>query len=201
MSRIQNLASRPKRTLGALAVVLAAVGITVGSGANFTATSQSPNTSVFATGVLSVDNASGSPVLNTGPMAPGDTKSGTLLVSNSGTVPGYFNVKQTLSDPSSPLASAMRLTILDCGDVPDDVAPHCVTGAKTVYDGSVSTGTLGNFTPQFALNIAGASTQKWAAKEKHLFKFVVDLPNKSSANDDPLQGKTVSATYDWTATT
>ena len=37
-----RLAAHPRRTLGALAVVLAAIGITVGSGANFTASAANP---------------------------------------------------------------------------------------------------------------------------------------------------------------
>ena len=51
MTRLHRLAAHPRRTLGALAVVLAAVGITVGSGANFTASAANPG-NAFTTGTL-----------------------------------------------------------------------------------------------------------------------------------------------------
>jgi len=53
LSRISVLAARPRHTLGALAVVLAAVGVAVGSGANFTAHVASAG-NTFSAGTLSI---------------------------------------------------------------------------------------------------------------------------------------------------
>jgi hypothetical protein len=56
VSRLSALAAHPRRTVGALAVVLAAVGVTVGSGANFTANAANP-ANTFTAGTLSIDNS------------------------------------------------------------------------------------------------------------------------------------------------
>ena len=56
MNRLHALASRPKRTLGALVVVLAAVGVAVGSGANFTAQTANPS-NTFSAGTLTMSNS------------------------------------------------------------------------------------------------------------------------------------------------
>ena len=42
MTRLHALVAHPRRTLGALAIVLTAIGITVGSGASFTASAANP---------------------------------------------------------------------------------------------------------------------------------------------------------------
>ena len=60
VSRLSALAAHPRRTIGALAVVLAAVGITVGSGANFTAHSANP-ANTFTAGTLAIGNSAGAP--------------------------------------------------------------------------------------------------------------------------------------------
>ena len=63
MTRLHALAAHPRRTLAALAVVLAAVGITVGSGANFTASAANPG-NVFTNGTLLIGQSSSSALLN-----------------------------------------------------------------------------------------------------------------------------------------
>ena len=50
------LLDRPRRTLAALATVLAAAGLTVASGADFTATSANP-LNTFTTGTLTISNS------------------------------------------------------------------------------------------------------------------------------------------------
>lgn len=59
MSRIGHLVSRPRRTIAALATVLAAAGVAVGSGALFAARSANPG-DAFATGTLTMSNSSDS---------------------------------------------------------------------------------------------------------------------------------------------
>ena len=44
MNRVQALAAKPKRTIGVLALALAAIGVAVGSGANFSAQSATRRT-------------------------------------------------------------------------------------------------------------------------------------------------------------
>ena len=71
MTRLHRLAAHPRRTLGALAVVLAAVGITVGSGANFTASAANPG-NAFSTGTLVIANSPSTALLTMSGMKPGD---------------------------------------------------------------------------------------------------------------------------------
>ena len=97
MSRLSALAAHPRRTVGALAVVLAAVGITVGSGANFTAHSANPS-NTFTAGTLSIDNSRGNgssatAILTAPNLKPGDSAPGTVDIQNSGSVAGNFTLK------------------------------------------------------------------------------------------------------------
>jgi hypothetical protein len=66
-----SLAAHPRRTLGTLAVVLVAVGITVGSGASFTASAANPG-NIFATGTLSIGNSPSTALFNATGLKPGD---------------------------------------------------------------------------------------------------------------------------------
>ena len=196
MSRIQSLASRPKRTLGALAVVLAAVGITVGSGANFTA-SQANAGNVFTTGSLSVGDSASGAFMETGLMVPGNTRTGTVDISNTGDVPGNFGYTQTIAPGSSAaLAAVLKERVLDCGIVDATHNPDCVTGASEVYpNGGPTTNLPSNF---------GGSLGTWAKGETHRFKFIVSLPqatgNKDASNN-PLEGQTVTVDLGWSAAT
>ena len=72
MTRLHRLAAHPRRTLGALAVVLAAVGITVGSGANFTASAANPG-NAFTTGTLVIANSPSTAILSATGLKPGDS--------------------------------------------------------------------------------------------------------------------------------
>ena len=104
MSRLSALAAHPRRTLGALAVVLAAGGITVGSGANFTAHAANP-ANTFTAGTLTIGSTASSALFNAQNLKPGDTVSGTVDIANTGSLPGTF----TLSTSRSPLRSLLPL--------------------------------------------------------------------------------------------
>src|SRR5688572_4546479 len=72
MSRIRFAVRRPRRVLAALATVLAATGLTVASGADFTARSANPS-NTFTTGTLSVSNSrAGAAILSASGLKPGD---------------------------------------------------------------------------------------------------------------------------------
>ena len=77
MSRLSALAAHPRRTVGALAVVLAAVGITVGSGANFTAHAANP-ANTFTAGTLTIGSSVSSALFTAPNMKPGDDVPGTV---------------------------------------------------------------------------------------------------------------------------
>src|ERR1700742_2752096 len=83
------LTRHPRRTLATLATVLAAVGVTVASGADFTASSANP-ANVFSTGTLSQFNsAANSAVLTASNMRPGGAATGgTVDIANTVSLSG-----------------------------------------------------------------------------------------------------------------
>jgi spore coat-associated protein N len=192
VSRLSALAAHPRRTIGALAVVLAAVGITVGSGASFTARAANP-ANTFTAGTLSIDNSQGngaaaSAILSAAAMKPGDTAPGIVDIQNTGSVAGRFTLKTSSAQDSNPsILGQLDIKIEDCGAYPSDGSvPACgsgrtltATGAKVKTIGTID---LGSF----------------AASEKHRYKFYVTLP---SDTDDTYQGKSGSISFDWDATT
>jgi hypothetical protein len=186
MSRVHVLAAHPRRTLGALAVALAAAGLTAGSGANFAATkANAANT--FATGTLSIANTPGTAILTASSLRPGGgAQTGTVDIENTGSLSGAFTLGSSSPVDSTPsLLGALNLVVKDCGAWSAGVAPSCA-GATQVYagaaDGLTSARALGTF----------------AAADKHRYQFAVDLP--STVTDNALQGKTASIQFDWVAT-
>jgi spore coat-associated protein N len=193
VSRLSALAAHPRRTVGALAVVLAAVGITVGSGANFTARAANP-ANTFTAGTLSIDNSKGngssaSAILSAAALKPGDTATGTVDIQNTGSVAGAFTLSTSGAVDSTPsILGQLDVRIEDCGAYTNNntTAPTCGSGtvvsANNAKVSSVGTINLGSF----------------AASEKHRYKFDVTLP---ASTGNGYQGKTGSISFDWDAQT
>ena len=182
MTRLHALTAHPRRTLAALAVVLAAVGITVGSGANFTASAANPG-NVFTTGTLLIGDSSSSALLNASGLKPGDSASGTVDITNTGSLAGDFALKTANASGYTALLGQMDLTVVDCGAWTTS-APSCTSGTTSVYSGSVS-------------GLANASLGNYAGGVKHRYKFTATLP---SSTDDTYQGKTAQIDFTWSAT-
>lgn len=182
MSRLHALTAHPRRTLGALAVVLAAAGITVGSGANFTASSANPS-NTFTAGTLAIGNSESSAILAAPNLKPGDSVSGTVDIQNTGSVAGAFSLSTSNAADSTPsLLGQLDLRIEDCGAYSGSTAPTCGSGT-VVHNGKVS-----------ALSAAALGT--FAANAKHRYKFDVSLPQSTG---NTFQGKTASVQFDWSA--
>ena len=193
MSRIAYLFHRPRRTLAALATVLAATGLTVASGANFTATSANP-ANTFATGSLTMSNdKAGAAVLSAAGMRPGDAATvGTVDIANTGTLSGAFTLTRGAvddSDGANPLSGKLRIVVRDCGAFSGSTAPACGSGAGTlVYDGTLAEmGTAGH-------TIAALGT--YSGGDKHRFRFEAGL-DASAGN--AYQGDSSSVTFSWDA--
>ena len=136
MTRLHRLAAHPRRTLGALAVILAAVGITVGSGANFTASAANPG-NAFSTGTLVIANSPSTALLSVTGMKPGDSPSSTVDITNTGSLAGDFVLKTANPTGYAALLSQLQVTVLDCGAW-TTTAPDCVTGTTSKYSGTVT---------------------------------------------------------------
>ena len=182
MSRLSALAAHPRRTVAALAVVLAAVGITVGSGANFTASAANP-TNTFTAGTLTIGSSSSSALFNSSNMRPGDTVTGTVDIQNTGSLSGAFTLGTSNVTDAAGLLGQLDLKVEDCGVWSGTTAPTC-NGSNIVYTGKA------NAVP------AAASLGTFAAGAKHQYKFDVTLP---STTGNAFQGTSATVQFDWKA--
>jgi hypothetical protein len=185
MSRLALLVKRPRRTLGALATVLAAAGLTVASGANFNASSANP-ANTFSTGTLTMSNSNdNAAVLSMSGMRPNDTKEGTVDIKNTGTLSGDFTLTRsavTDSDQTNKLSTKLNVVIDDCGAWSAS-APDC-SSVSNVY-----TGTLAGMTGVKALGTFNGGVQ-------HRYRFRVTLDNSA---DNAYQGDNSTAEFTWNA--
>jgi hypothetical protein len=194
MSRIQSIVSRPKRSLAALATVLVAVGITAASGANFNAATSANAANTFAAGTMSIGNsntAGTTSILTASNMKPGDTTSGVVDISNTGSLAGTFSLsKGTLTDSAHTpvLSTKLNAVIIDCG-LYSPGAPDCITGTTPIYSGTLAEmGTAGHLVTTLG-NIAPTA--------KHRYKFTVTLDPSTPDSD---QGASTTAQFLWNAT-
>jgi spore coat-associated protein N len=186
MSRLSALAAHPRRTVGALAVVLAAVGITVGSGANFTAHSANPS-NTFTAGTLSIGNSNSNPasaILSATNLKPGGSSTGTVDIQNTGSVPGAFTLATSNVVDADSLLGQLDLKVEDCGLFTSGT-PTCTGGTTTsVYSGKANA-------------IGSKGLGSFAADAKHRYQFTVSMPTDIA---NSFQGKTASVEFDWDAT-
>jgi len=188
MSRLSVLASRPRRTLAALATVLVAVGVTAASGADFTATSANADTT-FATGTLSITNSEEAQAVwaSTSDMRPGDpARVGTVDITNAGSLSGAFTLERGTvvdDDATNQLSTKLELVVKDCGDFSSGT-PACDAGDPTKY-----TGTIAAMGSDVALGT-------FAAGEKHRYQFSVTVDSSAS---NAFQGKSSAVPFSWNA--
>jgi spore coat-associated protein N len=159
-----------------LAILILAVSVVIGSGANFTATSANAG-NAFAAGTLTMSNdkAPGA-ILTATLMRPGTVVSGTVTISNTGDVPGQFSFTKTAVVDAGGLGAKLDLVITE--------------GAAPIYSGKLDSamGTI-------SLGI-------WQPATPHTYTFTVTWPNNaptSDVSDTALMGKTCTYRFDWSA--
>ncbi len=180
MSRRKALRANPRRLLAALATILVAVGVTVASGASFTATAANTG-NTFTSGTMTLGDSVSGAILTASNLKPaGPTQSGEVQISNTGSLAGAITLKTiNLVDSSPSMAGNLDLTIQDCGTDLD-----CSIGTSTTqYTGKL------NAMPTQSLGT-------WAGAEQHRYKFTVGLDTNAG---NTLQGKTVSVGFQWDA--
>ncbi|QCX28495.1 TasA family protein [Nocardioides jishulii] len=162
--------SRSKKVLIPLATLLAAGAIAVGSGATFTSTTGN-TISAVTSGTLSQSNSKdGQAVFNLTDMKPGDTVTGSLTITNTGSLPAAFSLTEVTSSNSFD-KDKLTLTIKTATGT-----PVFSGNFGDLEDGKKSA--LGTFAP------AAATT----------YTFTVGL---EASADNTQQGKTASAVYSW----
>jgi hypothetical protein len=185
---------RPRRTLAALATGLAAIGVAIGSGADFTAHSVNPGNR-FDAGALGIDNARESQQVFGVPwLVPGGEPSrSTITIGNSGDMPAEFSLSRADleshdvgHDAAGPMADKLNLTVYDCGAymAAETDPPDCEGNRRAVYEG-----TLGSMDRPVPLG------RIWA-REYHCYEFAVQL-DRSAGNG--YQHDWTEATFAWDA--
>jgi spore coat-associated protein N len=191
LDRIQYLNARPKRTLAALAVALAGVGVAAGTGADFTSQAANPS-NVFSAGTLTMSNSAGdAAIFSPQDMKPGaPDQTGTVDIKNTGSLAGSFSVSRdsvSLTDAGTPedagpMDGKVDLTITDCGLWSRGSAPDCSNGS-VVYQGSLG-------------DMAAKSLGTFAAGDERRYRFAAHLDGSA---DNTYQGDAVSARFVWDA--
>ena len=161
-----------KRITAGLATTLAALGVAAGSGATFNSATANP-TNTFSSGTFTHTNTKNGVAIVTGAnLKPGDTKTGEVTITNTGTIAGTF--KLTENNATNGFAAGnLKLKIED------------TTSGTTVY-----TGDLG------ALAAGGIDLGTYAPGAARTYKFTITL-DPNTPNTD--QNKNATADYTWTA--
>jgi hypothetical protein len=167
--------SNRRKVLVPLATLLAAGAVAVGSGASFTATTSNSLSSVTA-GSLHLDSDNSSAIFSASNIKPGDVTTGSVKLTNSGTLPGLVSFTETS---------------VDDGFASGDVTVKITDGSGTQVFG----GTLEALLAQGKTSLAGNGTAgAWAPGESHTYTFQVTLAS-SAGNGD--QDKHVNAAFQW----
>jgi hypothetical protein len=168
---------------------LCAVGVAVGSGADFTAHSANP-ANTFSAGSLTIDNSrEGAAILSASNMKPGgDPQTGTVDIQNTGTIAGDFTLSRdglTSSDDS--FASKVMISVKDCGPYYDGQAPACGYGSQEVV--VVQRRSLSDMSDAVPVG-------RFQPGERHRFEFSAAL-DASAGN--VFGGGSASVQFVWTA--
>jgi hypothetical protein len=193
-ARLGALVKRPKRTLGALVLMLIAIGVAIGSGANFTSRAENPS-NTFTAGIVRMDNSkANAAVLAAANMKPGaPPQTGTVDIQNAGSLDMVVSLTRdqlsnTDTGASNPtrFSDKVNLTIADCGAHASDGTPApCGDANDTVVYGP-------NASLSAMDDVVALGT--FAKNEKHRFQFSAAL-DPSAGNEYVSDG--ASARFVW----
>jgi spore coat-associated protein N len=157
--------------LGAISV--AAIG---GTFASFTSTPTSISANAFASGSLTMTRSGSGAIFSASAMKIGDTATGSITITNTGTLAGAYTLAGS-SSGSAALAAQLHLTVY-----------KDVDGGTAIYDGA-----LGSFSASLGTFAASGGA--------HTFYMHASLPTTGSdASDNLLQGLSADETFTWSAT-
>lgn len=162
--------SRSRRLLLPIAALFAATALVAGSGADFVSTSV--NTSnAYTSGTMTQSNSkANAAIFNLSNVKPGDTLNGTVTITNDGSLPSTFTLKEAATNGFTTKAN-LKLVVTQQG----------VTAP-------IFSGTFGE--------LGSASLGTFAPGEARTFTFSTNLA-QAAGNEE--QGKTATATYTWDA--
>lgn len=164
----QTTAPSRRRALLPLATLVAAASIAMASGATFV--SQSVNAAnAYEAGTLEQINSRSGAIFDLTNLKPGDSVTGSVTITNSGTLPAIFTLSET-------------------EDLNEFAQPELLTLTVTEGDATVYTGRLG------ALD--EVTLGEFAADEARTFTFTAALDLDA---DNTNQGARAETTYTWDA--
>lgn len=165
--------SRSKKVLAPLAVLLAAGALAVGSGATFTSASSSTIDSVTSGTLTHTNSKDKAAVLTAENLKPGKSESGTVTLTNTGTLPATFTLVGKDAQSTFP-QNTLKLKVVN------------QAGNQTVYEGDFK-----------GFKDAGPKQLgEFAAGHSATYVFTVSL-DQNAGND--AQGKTANAAITWDA--
>lgn len=182
MKRMKFLfGQRRMQVLLTLAVLLLAVSVVIGSGANFTSTSANPG-NVFTAGNLSHSNSkNGAYILTASLMKPGDTVTSSVTLTNNGDIPGAFSFTKTMG------TNVLGLT---GGDFRTKLDLTIKEGATTIWTGKIGA----------AIPAPNMDLGTWAPAATHTYDFTVTFPDGGSGGaDNAYKSAAITVVFDWTA--
>lgn len=182
--------------LAAGVVGAVAIGVTF---AKFAATTSNPNDS-FATGtVIITDNDAGGTMLSLSSAKPGNSTTGCIKVTYTGSLDSTVVLYGTVTGS---LAPYLQLTVTrgtdsapsfaSCTNFTADATNYIGAGAGVIYSGLLSA-----YPANYAAGIVdptSGSPATWSTNSAHSYKFVVSLNNNPAA-----QGLSSTATFTWEA--
>jgi hypothetical protein len=209
MSRLTYVKRHPRRTLGALASVLVAVGVAIGSGATFSASASNP-VNTFTAGTMGLTDSQSGAILTATGMLPGGTlQSGTVDIQGTGADASSLTVSEstpvdkdgagvtcdTNNVCASPYSGKVNLWIYDCGTFTGSTPPTCPSDSTiAAADPGTDTnlkykGTLAGFTSPVSLGSLPAGTQ-------HRYQFVTQL---DSSADSTYKSESSQVDFNWSS--
>jgi hypothetical protein len=181
--------------------VVALVAAVTGTGtyAAFSGTSANPSNSFTAGTVAIGDNDAGGTLLSLSNARPGDSSTGCIKVtysgsldanvrlygSASGSLPTYLTLTVTRGTDSSP-------SFASCANFTADGTNYIGSGSGVIYSGNLSA-----FPGTYAAGLVdptSGSPELWTTSEAHSYKLVVSLQNNAAA-----QGLNSTASFTWEA--
>ena len=174
----------PQKMVGILFALLLAAMMAVGSGANFNSTSANPGNVVTAGNLMHINHKDGSAVLTADKIKPGESKTGTVDIENTGDIDGVFSVARTMVEdttgeltPSNPFAAHLNLKV-----------ENMTTGAAALYDDLLS-----------GMNSAVGS-DVIAPGDTNTYRFTVTFVDGGpNGADNAFKSARVEADFDWEA--
>lgn len=198
--RTRRPASKARKLLlTALVIGVVGAGMSVGTYAVFSATTDNTGNS-FAAGTVAIsDNDAGAAMLSLANAKPADSDSACIRISYTGTLNSTVRLYGTVSGS---LASYLTLTVTrgtdsapsfdSCANFTADATNYLGAGAGVIYQGS-----LASYPATYAAGIVDpipGSPETWVTNEVHSYRYTISLDDNNAA-----QGLTGSASFTWEA--